>query len=123
MALPGLGIVFAQVSRQRDQFLYTQVHLTPVDRKKPFYYAGFAVLALLSIPIGGWVTLLLSFGYNIPTPGMYAMRLIPDPVPQTEWLALLIPRLIVAGFVNAACFYIVVCGLGYVLKRLFYSPW
>lgn len=92
-------------------------------RKSPLYYIVAALLALLSIPIGGVITGVLSFRYDIPTPGMYAMKLIPDPNPQTQWLAPLIPRLLVAGFVNVVCCYVIIRVLLVGAKRLFNSPW
>ena len=77
-------------------------------RKGLLHYSLAALLALLCIPTAGFATGLLAFRYNIPTPVMYAMRLIPDPNPQTQWLAPLIPRLLVAGIVNLLCCYIVI---------------
>jgi hypothetical protein len=48
----------------------------------------------------------IGWHYNIPTPGMYAMRLIPDP--KDGGLGALTPRLAVAGFVNVVCCYVII---------------
>ena len=91
--------------------------------RTPLHYIVVVLLALVCIAIGGIVTGVLGLRYNIPTPGMYAMRLIPDTRAQTQWLAPLIPRLVVAGFVNVVCCFVIIRALAALAKRAFNSPW
>jgi hypothetical protein len=87
--------------------------------KGPANHITIFVRILVCTPIAALITFLLSAGYHIPTPGLYvAMKLVPDPGPKAEWLAPLIPRLVVAGFVNALCCYLIVVGLVAVAARL-----
>lgn len=88
-------------------------------RTGPLRYIEIAVRILVWTPIGMLVSFVLSIGFNIPTPGMYAaMILVPDPTSQREWLAPLIPRLFVAGLVNVICFYVVLGVLVAMITRL-----
>jgi len=99
-----------------DWGAYTMRH-----RKGLLHYVEIAVLALLCIPIGIMITFVLSFRYDIPTPGIYlAMKLVPGPSAGWDPGAFdpLIPRLALAGFVNGICFYVLIYVLSAAVKRL-----
>jgi len=82
-------------------------------------YIEMVVRILFWTPVGSLVTFVLSFNFNIPTPGYAAMILIPNPTSQKEWLgAFFILRLFVAGFVNVICFYVVRGALVAMITRL-----
>jgi hypothetical protein len=76
-------------------------------RKGPLHYIEIAVLTGLCIPFGA-LAMAVGWHYDIPTPGLYAMKLIPE---QEGGLGALTPRLVVAGFVNVICCYVIVRAL------------
>jgi RNA polymerase sigma factor (sigma-70 family) len=70
-AMPGLGMVCAQVGTRKDVYPYIQAHLAAEDRKKPFFYNFSGTDAVLAAD--GHIETLMS--YN-------AYKLI-DPAPET----------------------------------------
>jgi hypothetical protein len=87
-------------------------------RSGPLHFVEVVVLTLLGIPIGVLLTFVLSFLWNTPTPGLYAMKLIPDRGPGEEWFAPLISRFVVAGFVNVVCCCVIMGALAAIVRRL-----
>jgi RNA polymerase sigma factor (sigma-70 family) len=71
-AMPGLGMVCAQVGTRRDVYPYIQAHLAPEDRKKPFFYNFSGTDAVLAAD--GHIETLMS--YN-------TYKLI-DPAPEAK---------------------------------------
>lgn len=57
------------------------------------------LLVLLWIPVG-WVITLVGLHFNIPTPGLYAIRLLPD---CSGWFCNLVPAMLTSGLANGTC--------------------
>jgi hypothetical protein len=70
-------------------------------REGPLHYIEIGVRVLFCAPLGAFITFLLTFEYNIPTPGGYVMYLIGG------GLDALVTTLIVGGFVNVFCCYVI----------------
>jgi hypothetical protein len=84
----------------------------PRRREGPAHYIEIAVRILLCVPLGIVLLFVLSFQYNVPTPGLYvAMRLISDRAAGPEPFAPLMPRLFVAGLINVVCLYLILRAL------------
>jgi len=87
-----------------------------IFRRRPWLYITIIVLILASKPVGLLITY-SSWQYGVPTPGDYAaMKLVPDSKPDS--LAALHPRVVVATFVNAICFYLIIGTLTIVMIKL-----
>jgi hypothetical protein len=71
-ALPGLGMVCAQVRTSSDVFPYIQAQLTPEDRQKPFFYS-----------FSGTDAVLAADGHIEPLVSYNSYKLI-DPPPETK---------------------------------------
>jgi hypothetical protein len=104
-----MGLIFTENEKRRRLLK---------RRTGPFRYIEVVMLTLLGIPIGVLLTFVLSFLWNIPTPGLYAMKLIPDRGPGEEWFTPLISRFVVAGFVNVVCCCVITGALAAVVRRL-----
>ncbi len=88
-------------------------------REGRLHYIEIGVRMLFCTPLGALITFALSFQYGFPTPGWYAaVKLVPDAGPEAGWLAPLIPRLFVAGFVNVVCCYVIIRALVAILAPL-----
>ena len=77
-------------------------------RKGSLHYIEIAVLMLLGYPACTFIGLFSIGIINFPTPGLYAMSLLPAP---QEPFDLFLTRLAVAGFVNVVCCYAIIRGL------------
>lgn len=88
-------------------------------RRGLLHYIEIAALAVLCIPVSAVITFLLTAGFDIPTPGLYAaMKLVPDPK-GGGWnpgaFDTLIPRLAVAGAINAICCCVIILAVAAVV--------
>ena len=77
-------------------------------RKGSLHYIEIAVLMVLGYPACTFMGLFSVGIINFPTPGLYAMSLLPAP---KEPFDLFLTRLAVAGFVNVVCCYAIIRGL------------
>ncbi|MGB6384619.1 MAG: hypothetical protein WBE45_13680 [Terriglobales bacterium] len=77
-------------------------------------YIEIVVLVLLAIPVG---VLIMAVGFqcHFPTPGVYVFWLFPV-THATDW-GPSVPRVIIAGLVNAICCYLLIRGLAAVVVR------
>jgi hypothetical protein len=85
-------------------------------RKGPLHYVEVAVLTLLGIPVGALI-MLIGFALHFPTPGIYVFRVFPV-TEARDWVFISMPRLAVAGLVNAICCYLLIRGLAAVMSGL-----
>lgn len=88
-------------------------------REGSLHYTEIAVLMLLGYPACTFLGLFSVGIIDFPTPGLYALRLLPLPSSTPEdWFNGFLTRLAVVGFVNVVCGWTMIYGLLAVLSRL-----
>jgi hypothetical protein len=74
------GVVVYRASRWSVSWITVGNRKIMKRREGPLRYIEIAALAVLCIPFGA-MAMAIGWHYNIPTPGLYAMKLIPDSEP------------------------------------------